>query len=158
MKNLFYIIILCFVFYSCGDDPFSKVKSENVVDASQRDNKPSKFPIMTFDKKTHDFGIIQDGTEVETVFSYTNTGEAPLVLSAIKPTCGCTAAPGWSKAPLLPGESSQFTIKFNGKGANKTTKTVNITANTQSGTEVVKITAFINNPNSAGKPAGPIIQ
>ena len=113
---------------------------------------------MTFDKKTHDFGIIRDGTEVETVFSYTNTGEAPLVLSAIKPTCGCTAAPGWSKAPLLPGESSQFTIKFNGKGANKTTKTVNITANTQSGTEVVKITAFINNPNSAGKPAGPIIQ
>ena len=40
---------------------------------------------------------------------------------------------------------------------NKTSKTVTIKANTQKGTESVRISAFINNPNG-GKPAGPIIQ
>jgi len=114
---------------------------------------------MTFDKKVHDFGTIMDGQAQETVFSYTNTGEAPLVITEIKSTCGCTVPQDWSRAPLLPGESSQFTVKFNGKGMNKTSKTVTIKANTQRGTESVKISAFINNPNGGSKaPAGPIIQ
>ena len=113
---------------------------------------------MFFDKKTHDFGTIQDGSPQETVFSYTNTGDAPLVINEIKSTCGCTVPQDWSRAPLLPGESSQFTVKFNGKGINKTSKTVTIKANTQSGTESVRITAFINKPNGSGIPAGPVIQ
>ena len=79
------------------------------------------------------------------------------VITEIKSTCGCTVPQDWSRAPLLPGESSQFTVKFNGKGMNKTSKTVTIKANTQKGTESVRISAFINNPN-IGKPAGPIIQ
>ena len=45
---------------------------------------------MTFDKTVHDFGTIMDGQAQETVFSYTNTGEAPLVITEIKSTCGCT--------------------------------------------------------------------
>ena len=130
---------------------------ENVEQATVRDNAPSKFPVMTFDKTVHDFGTIMDGQAQETVFSYTNTGEAPLVITEIKSTCGCTVPQDWSRAPLLPGESSQFTVKFNGKGMNKTSKTVTIKANTQKGTESVRISAFINNPNG-GQPAGPIIQ
>ena len=158
MKNIIYLLALVITFTSCGDDPFSKVKPENVQNASIRDNAPSKFPVMFFDKKTHDFGTIQDGEPQETVFSYTNTGDAPLVINEIKSTCGCTVPQDWSRAPLLPGESSQFTVKFNGKGINKTSKTVTIKANTQSGTESVRITAFINKPNGSSIPAGPVIQ
>ena len=77
MKNIFYLLLLSLFLTGCGDDPFSKVKSENVEQAAARDNSPSKFPVMTFDKKNHDFGTIQDGTPQETIFSYTNTGEAP---------------------------------------------------------------------------------
>ncbi|MBT3559714.1 MAG: DUF1573 domain-containing protein [Flavobacteriaceae bacterium] len=163
MKNILFLLSFFFLF-ACGDDPFSKVKSENVEKASVRDNSPSKFPVMNFNKTTHDFGVIQNGTPVETVFSYTNTGEAPLVITDIKSTCGCTVPKDWSREPLNPGESSQFNVKFDGKGANKTSKTVIITANTQTGRETVKITAFINNPEmdqklkDRPKPPGPIIQ
>lgn len=156
MKRFILLIAVLSITISCGDDPFSKVKTENVEKALVRDNTPSKYPIMTFDKKVHDFGTIEDGTPQETIFSYTNTGEAPLVISEIKSTCGCTVPQDWSKAPLLPGESSQFTVNFNGKGANKTSKTVTIKANTRSGTESVRITAFINSDKST--KAGPIIQ
>ena len=145
------------MFFNCGDDPFSKVKSENIVEASVRDNTPSKYPVMTFDKKIHDFGTIDDGTPVETIFSYTNTGDAPLVVSEIKSTCGCTVPQDWSRAPLLPGESSKFTVKFNGNGANETSKTVTIKANTKSGNESVRISAFINKPGVPMAP-GPVNQ
>jgi|TARA_S200000501_G_scaffold51376_1_gene41282 hypothetical protein len=157
MKKIIYLFAIMFVFTSCGDDPFSKVKSENVKSASVRDNTPFKYPVMTFDRKIHDFGTIEDGSPQETVFSYTNTGDAPLVISEIKSTCGCTVPQDWSRAPLLPGESSQFTVKFNGKGANKTTKTVTVNANTQNGSESVRIMAFINKPALSGSPSGMVI-
>ena len=157
MKKIIYLFAIMFVFTSCGDDPFSKVKSENVKSAAVRDNAPFKYPVMTFDRKIYDFGTIEDGVPQETIFSYTNTGDAPLVISEIKSTCGCTVPQDWSRAPLLPGESSQFTVKFNGKGANKTTKTVTINANTQNGSESVRIMAFINKPTSGGSLSGTVI-
>ena len=157
MKQLYYLFFVAIIILSCGDDPFSKVKEENVSQAIERDNSPSKYPVMTFDKKNHDFGTIVDGTPQETIFNYTNTGDAPLVITEIKSTCGCTVPQDWSRAPLLPGESSKFTVKFNGKGLNKTSKTVTIKANTQTGTESVRISAFINKPGSAS-PGSPIIQ
>ena len=67
MKNILFLLSFFFLF-SCGDDPFSKVKSDNVVKASVRDNSPSKFPVMSFDRTIHDFGVIQNGTPVQTVF------------------------------------------------------------------------------------------
>lgn len=142
---------LCMVaFTSCKDDAASKVKSENVTQAAERDAVSTEFPVISFDKTEHDFGEIENGTPVETVFSYTNTGKAPLVITDIKSTCGCTVPQDWSKEPLNPGESSQFTVKFNGKGKNKVSKTVTLTANTQSGKEQVKISAFIKaDPNAA---------
>ena len=165
MKNILFLLSLFFIF-SCGDDPFSKVKSENVQKASVRDNSTTNSAIMTFDKAVHDFGTIQNGTPVETVFSYTNTGKSPLVITDIKSTCGCTVPRDWSREPLSPGESSQFTVKSDGKGVNKTSKTVTVTANTATGRETVKITAFINNPEMAEKlknrPAkqmpGPVVE
>lgn len=152
---------LCMVvFTSCKEESaVAKVNTENVAKAAERDAVVGDFPAITFDKTEHDFGEIENGTPVETTFSYTNTGKAPLVVTNIKSTCGCTVPQGWSKEPLAPGESSQFTVKFNGKGANKISKTVTVTANTEKGKEQVKITAFIKpNPNAPAKTATPIMK
>ena len=40
MKNILFTTLALIMFLNCGDDPFSKVKSENVVEASSRDNAP----------------------------------------------------------------------------------------------------------------------
>ncbi|MDB9712303.1 DUF1573 domain-containing protein [Flavobacteriaceae bacterium] len=153
--SFFVAFTIAFILTSCGNDPFSKVESTNVEVASQRDAVSTSFAEMTFDKTSHDFGIINDGQAQETMFSYTNTGDSPLVVTDIKSTCGCTVPQGWSRQPLSPGESSQFTVKFNGKGSNKVSKTVTVTANTKKGRETVRISAFINNPNSVKQPLLP---
>jgi uncharacterized membrane protein len=153
----FLAFTVAFLLTSCGNDPFSKVETKNVEVASQRDAVATNFAEMTFDKTSHDFGTINDGQAQETMFSYTNTGDTPLVVTDIKSTCGCTVPQGWSRQPLSPGESSQFTVKFNGKGANKVSKTVTVTANTKKGRETVRISAFINNPRSVKQPLLPKI-
>ena len=132
---------------SCKEDASSKIKDENVAQAAERDSKSTSFPVIEFNKTEHDFGDIKDGQAVETVFSYKNVGDSPLVVTDIKSTCGCTVPSDWSRQPLAPGESSQFTVKFNGKGNGITSKTITLTANTERGKEMVKIKANVDNPN-----------
>ncbi len=144
---------LCLVaFTSCKEDAAKKIEESNVVAAAERDASSSNFPVIEFDKKEHDFGEIEAKTSVETTFSYTNTGDAPLVITNIKSSCGCTVPEDWSREPLAPGASGDFSVKFNGSGSNKITKTITVTANTEKGSEVVKITAFVKPDPNKVKP------
>jgi len=152
MKKLFLLLstIALVSITSCKEKATEKINQENVEKAAERDAQAIVFPSVTFDKTTHDFGEIMNGTPVETVFTYTNSGKSPLVVTDIKSTCGCTVPQGWSREPLAPGASSQFTVKFNGKGANKVSKTITLTTNTEKGREQVRISAFIKpDPNAA---------
>ena len=149
---------LCMIaFTSCKEDATSKINSENVAAAAERDASSADFPVITFEETEHDFGTIVNGTPVETKFKYTNTGKTPLVVSNIKSTCGCTVPKDWSKEPLAPGESDKFTVKFNGKGNGKVSKSLTMTTNTEKGTQIVKITAMVEaDPNAPQKtPAKP---
>ena len=139
-------------FTSCKEDAAAKVKSENVAEAAERDANAGNFPSIEFDKVEHDFGTIENGTPVETVFKYTNTGESMLVVSNIKSTCGCTVPSDWTKE-VAPGETGEFKVKFNGKGnGNNVSKTVTLTTNTEKGSEAVKIKAFVEkDPNAPEK-------
>jgi len=150
---------LCLMaFTSCKqENAAKKIEDSNLAAAAKRDAVSSNFPKLEFDKTEHDFGEIEAKTQVETVFNYTNTGDAPLVITDIKSSCGCTIPKDWSREPLAAGESGKFTVKFNGTGQNKVTKTVTVTANTEKGTEIVKISAFVkpdpNVPAVANQPA-----
>ena len=137
---------------SCKDNAASKVNSENVAIAAERDANAGDLPVIKFDKETHDFGTIENGTPVETVFSYTNTGNSMLVVSNVKSTCGCTVPSDYTKE-VAPGETGNFTVKFNGKGnGNKVTKAITMTTNTAKGNEQVKITALVEkDPNAPAK-------
>lgn len=130
-------------FTSCKEDASKKIEETNVTAAAQRDENASKFPVIEFNEREHDFGNIEKNVPVETTFTYKNTGTAPLVVTDIKSSCGCTVPQDWSKEPLNPGESSKFSVTFNGSGENKITKTITVTANTEKVTEEVKITAFV---------------
>jgi len=131
------------LFTSCKDDATKKIQSANVADAAKRDAAATNFAAMTFDKTEHDFGKINEGDQVETVFTFKNTGNAPLLISQIKGSCGCTVPNDWPRDPIAPGASGQFTVKYNSTNKpNLKTNTVTVTANTQKGREIVRIKAF----------------
>lgn len=82
-----------------------------------------------FDETEVEFGTILSGEVVEHVYNFTNTGEAPLVLSSVKGSCGCTV-PRWPLEPILPGETASMTVRFDSKN--------------KSGTRVQKVTVVAN--------------
>ncbi|GAA4883575.1 DUF1573 domain-containing protein [Flaviramulus aquimarinus] len=150
---------LCLIaFTSCKENATKQIDETNVAAAAERDASSSKFPVIEFDKTEHDFGEIEAKTAVSTVFKYKNVGDAPLVITDIKSSCGCTVPQDWSRDPLLPGGEGEFSVKFNGSGTNKVSKSITVTANTEKGSEVVKIMAFVK-PDPNKKPAiKPVMQ
>lgn len=70
---------------------------------------------ITFKEKSIDFGDITQGDKVEHTFELTNTGSAPLIISNVAATCGCTV-PSWPKEPIAPGKTSEIKVSFNSAG------------------------------------------
>ncbi|WP_422348624.1 DUF1573 domain-containing protein [Flagellimonas sp.] len=148
------ILAVGLVSISCKDKASNKIVADNVEDASNRDEAQKQLPVMSFDKQEHDFGTITQGTAQQTTFTFTNTGNAPLIITDAKSSCGCTVPEYPKNTPIGPGETGELLVKFNGSGQNQVTKTVTVTANTEKGTELLRIKAFVN-PKGAAQ-AGPV--
>lgn len=100
----------------------------NVQSVSMAD--PSSLGQFKFSEIEYDFGTIDEGKVVEHVFSFTNDGQAPLVISNITASCGCTT-PDWTKTPIKPGDEGFVKVIFNSTAKSGTqSPTVTIQANT----------------------------
>ncbi|MFC5044072.1 DUF1573 domain-containing protein [Aquimarina hainanensis] len=112
-------------------------------------------PVMSFSETNYDFGTITEGEIVEHTFTFTNTGNAPLVITNAKGSCGCTVSK-WSRDPIAPGATGSMLVAFNSNGKpNLQNKQVTITANTKKGKEILKIKAMVT-PKTATSTGTPI--
>ena len=69
---------------------------------------------IKFDKTTHDFGKFSENSPVVScVFTFTNIGDAPLVIHQAVASCGCTV-PEYTKEPIQPGKKGTIKVTYNG--------------------------------------------
>ena len=148
MKTFFLVCILGASLMACNSDGETKKAiyenledGEGVADSSE---KPLSVTQITFEEKEHHFGTIDDGMVVSHTFKFKNTGNAPLLISDARPSCGCTV-PSFPKEPIMPGAESQIEVKYNssGKGGRVDSKTVTVIANTDPADNVLVIKADV---------------
>ena len=99
-------------------------------------------PKATWKKLSHDFGEITQGTPVTTEFKFTNEGSAPVVISDVKVSCGCTT-PYWTKEPILPGKTGVIKAQYNAANAGNFKKSITVSLNTSEKTKVLYITGTV---------------
>ncbi|MFC0184234.1 Protein of unknown function [Pseudarcicella hirudinis] len=129
MKKILFIALSLTVLFACDNKQKEGHKDENEL-AEELRPTADKFPVMKFDRSVVDFGKITEGDTVFHTFKFTNTGNIPLVLSAVNASCGCTT-PEWTNEPVEPGKSGYIKVKFNSKyKEGKLQKTVTAYANT----------------------------
>mgnify|MGYP006048822193 FL=1 len=102
MKKYFLVVVML----GLGLQSFAQVTSAA---------KPNG-PVITFEKKTHEFGDIVQGDKVEETFKFANTGNEPLIITNVQVTCGCTTPKGWPRDPIPPGAKAEITVGFNSAG------------------------------------------
>lgn len=96
--------------------------------------------VIAAEKATHDFGTIQeDNGTVTHTFKISNSGDAPLVVTRVIASCGCTT-PEWTKEPIAPGKTGEVKITFDPKGRpGPFTKTISVYSNGKTGSFVLTI-------------------
>jgi hypothetical protein len=101
-KYLFLVVVLGFAFQAFAQEAQTTEKKDG--------------PVITWDKKSHDFGDIVQGDKVETTYYFTNTGTEPLIITNVQVSCGCTTPKGWPRDPIAPGGRGELSISFNSTG------------------------------------------
>ncbi len=102
--------------------------------SAQTDNKAE----FKFVEEKHDFGKVPQGKPVTTDFVYTNIGVEPLILTEVKPTCGCTIA-DYTKTPVKKGEKGSIKITYNAAVEAPFNKTIVVTSNAKTPTKYLVI-------------------
>ncbi len=97
-----------------------------------------KVAKIEFESETIDYGTIEKGSDGVRVFKFRNTGDAPLIVSNVKSSCGCTV-PKKPTEPILPGENGEIEVKYDTNRVNPIRKTITVTSNAETQTVALKI-------------------
>lgn len=89
---------------------------------------PATISSMKWVSETHDFGDIEKGKPVTYEFTFTNTTKETVLLTNVKPSCGCTAA-NYTKTPIKPGEKGTVEATYNAAALGNFHKTITVTTN-----------------------------
>jgi hypothetical protein len=140
MKNSITLLsIVLLAFSSCK---LSNSKPD-VIDAQMITQKTT----MTFDKEVFTFGEMTQGETVDFEFKFTNTGDSPLVIVSVQPSCGCTITEDWPDYPIAPGEGGVIPVQFNSeRKQGHQSKSITLVANTKPRTHILMIEGDIIAP------------
>lgn len=140
MKSIKLSIVALFI----ASASFAQVKeAKAAVQAPVATVTPAATPkqsVIKWDKEIHDFGDIEKGKPVTYEFSFTNTTNETVLITNVKPACGCTAA-NYTKTPIKPGEKGMVAATFNAASPGGFQKSVTILTN-EGGVESSKTLSF----------------
>jgi hypothetical protein len=112
---------LAVVLFSIAQELAYNDRDENRLDAANA--------AFGWTETTYEFGQIKVGVPVSYEFTFTNTGEAPLVIASVQASCGCTVT-SYSKDPIEPGNKGFVKATYNAAKLGQFSKTVTVNANT----------------------------
>ena len=113
-------------------------------------------PTMTFEDKVINYGEIEQNADPYRYFHFTNTGNAPLLITSAKGSCGCTV-PTYPEEAIEPGESGEIKVRYATNRIGAFRKTVTLTTNMpENETVVLTIEGKVNKKEEApsGVPSG----
>lgn len=107
-----------------------------------------KIAKIEFKTDTIDYGTIDKGADGLRVFEFTNTGNAPLLISEVKSTCGCTV-PKKPEGPIMPGQTGEISVKYDTSRVNPIRKTITVISNADTPTVALKIKGEVVDPSKS---------
>ena len=88
---------------------------------------------MLWAETQFDFGTIEKGTPVTHSFEFRNNGDAPLLITNVKTSCGCTVS-DYPKEPIMPGDSEMIKVTYNAAKSGLFNKKVTVYSNAETAT------------------------
>jgi len=105
-----------------------------------------KVAKIEFKEATIDYGTIEKGANGLRTFEFTNTGDAPLIISKVSSSCGCTV-PKKPKEPIMPGMTGEIEVKYDTKRVMPIRKTITVLSNAKTPSVALKIKGEVIDPS-----------
>lgn len=144
MKSIKFSILALFVaglsFAQSKDTKIETVKPMQIVPSEVKAPAAPKQSNIKWDEEMHDFGDIEKGKPVTYEFTFTNNTKETVLITNVRPACGCTAA-NYTKTPVKPGEKGMVAATFNAASPGMFQKSVTITTS-ENGLEAIKTLSF----------------
>lgn len=107
--------ILSIVFAGCDSSNSDRSVGTDVIEnpATLNGETNRAMPEITFDETEFNSGKITQGEILNYVYKFENTGDAPLVISSVTGSCGCTVPRSYPKGKIMPGEGGEIEVEFN---------------------------------------------
>ena len=149
MRKIFkitFLVVIAVLMCSCHNDG-KKLSSDLVTNPKSAGKSSEKAPVIQFEKTEYDFGKVLQGEVVSYTFHFTNAGNAPLIITGVDKSCGCTAG-DYPREPIAPGERGDIKITYDSKGHfGFQSKTVVVIANTMPSQTTLRIKAEVMTPD-----------
>ena len=150
MKQLI-LLLVSLALVSCHSSSDEKTITADLVNSPLTANSNAEkvlTPNIEMLETSYDFGEMLQGESVTHDFILKNTGDADLIISAAKGSCGCTV-PQWPKTPIIQGEEATIKVTFNSAGKKgKQNKTVTLVTNAIPNTKVITINGNVIVPQN----------
>jgi hypothetical protein len=122
----------------------------SLVAFSPKHEKPSSTHELNSVKKTGitwkateiSLGEIPQNKPVAIDFEFTNTGDAPVIITSVQASCGCTAT-DYVKTPIVPGEKTKIKAVFNAAAKGAFKKTVTVITNADQNPQTLTFTGTV---------------
>jgi hypothetical protein len=117
-----------------------------------QDTKEEKG-VFKFESEVIDYGTIAHNADGVRAFKFKNVGNAPIVITNVKGSCGCTV-PTKPDGAIMPGETAEIGVKYATDRVGAFSKTVTVTSNASEGSVLLKITGKILPDAAPALPSG----
>ena len=100
---------------------------------------------IKFDTKVYNYGTIYQKGDGNCQFKFTNTGDQPLSLTAVRSSCGCTV-PKWPRKPIMPGDTAKIKVTYDTRRLGPINKQITVRSNAKNGTMILRIKGKVIRP------------
>ncbi len=131
MMRLLIACLLAAIITSCNSNTDKKSPLATSGNEAALKDSANYTTIQWLDSLSKNFGKISEGQKLEVSYSFKNTGDKPLVIARVQPSCGCTVAEQPTE-PVAPGAIGNIKASFNSEGRTGINhKTLFVYANTK---------------------------
>ncbi len=126
MKSIVTLLAAIVLMTACQNQAQEKTATNaTTVAADPKDNTTVQWL-----DSAKDMGQITEGQKLEVAFRFRNSGNKPLIIKSVQPSCGCTVA-DYPKEPIAAGQEGVIKGVFDSNGkSGKNNKTLTVYANT----------------------------
>jgi hypothetical protein len=140
-------VVVTMAMSGCDNKDDGKLSTDLVTSPKSASETSNKQAAIKFDKEEHDFGSLLQGEVVSYSFHFTNTGNAPLLISSVNSSCGCTVG-SYPREPIAPGKEGSIKVSYDSKSHHgMQNRTLTVMSNTMPAKNILRIKAKVQTPN-----------